>query len=58
MSVIIHKLACENCKQEFNGYWSFGHPEKEFDWNWECGECKHINIYHVLPYFEWLATNF
>jgi hypothetical protein len=56
MSVIIYKLTCENCKKEYDGYWSFGHPTHEYDWQWECEECKFINTYHVLPFFQWLQT--
>lgn len=24
-------------------YVSFGHPEKDLVWKWECDSCKHVN---------------
>ena len=47
MSVIITEWKCEKCSKEFYKYISFGHPDKDFDFEWKCGECGHINIRHI-----------
>lgn len=47
MSRIITKWKCEECGQEFDYYVSFGYPNEDFDFEWECSECGHINILHI-----------
>ena len=53
MSRIITYLKCEKCGKEYdNIYYSFGHPEEDFTWNWKC-ECNHINkeLIKALPMY-------
>ena len=62
MSRIITEWKCEGCGTEFNKYVSFGHPNEDFYFKWECGECGYENILHVkaLPMGEhmgWLFDN-
>lgn len=54
MSLIITKQACKHCNYEFEQYVSFGHPEEDFDFKWECPKCKKENIerLHSLYSFE------
>ena len=53
MSVIITEWKCENCKKELHKYITFGHPDKEFDFEWECGECGHMNIRNIPAMPRW-----
>lgn len=44
MSRIIYKEKCDKCNKEYNDlYMSFGHPEEDFTWKWECTSCGGIN---------------
>lgn len=54
MSRIITSLTCEKCGKQYDRYISFGHPDKDFDWQWKC-QCEHINTLHIkaLPMRGW-----
>lgn len=44
MSRIITYEKCDKCGKEYPDiYISFGHPDKDFVWKWQCDECEHIN---------------
>jgi formate dehydrogenase maturation protein FdhE len=44
VSQIITYLKCDHCGKEYKDiYVSFGHPEKDLVWKWECDSCKHVN---------------
>lgn len=43
MSRIFTKWKCENCKEQFDRYVSFGHPDKDFVYEWQCGKCGYVN---------------
>jgi hypothetical protein len=48
MSRIFRELVCEHCKQEYKDLWiSFGHPEKDFQYEWQCEKCAKQNILEV-----------
>lgn len=53
MSRICTQWKCEKCGKEFHTYVSFGHPEKDFVYKWQCGECNHVNEFLVkaMPRF-------
>lgn len=53
MSRIIQELHCIHCGEHIkNIYISFGHPEKGFDWHWECPACGKANTKHIYGEFE------
>jgi hypothetical protein len=52
MSYIINHLQCEHCKNKFNTYISFGHPEKCFVWTWICEKCGQENTEEIHSYFD------
>lgn len=43
MSRIYTKWKCKKCKHKFSKYVSFGHPDKDFVFEWGCGHCGYIN---------------
>ena len=51
MSRIITKLTCKKCKVQLEGYITFGHPEEDFEWTWECLKCNAVNeeIIKAMP---------
>lgn len=54
ISKIITHEKCDKCKKEYKDiYVSFGHPDEDFIWEWECGECGHINerLIKAFPMF-------
>lgn len=55
MSRIFTEWKCENCKDEFHQYVSFGHPDYSFVYKWKCKKCGHVNKLKVkaMPRFEW-----
>ena len=56
MSRIVTFLKCDHCEKEYDTYISFGHPNEDFVWSWQCKECSGVNDYLVkaLPRWWWL----
>lgn len=55
MSRIITYRKCEKCGKEYNNYISFGHPDEDFIWKWECVECNHVNEILIEKLPEWFG---
>lgn len=53
MSRIITELKCDACSHKWEGYKSFGHPEKTFNYVWKCAKCGSQNSYTVE---EWIKS--
>ena len=55
MSRIYTKWKCKKCKHKFSKYVSFGHPDKDFVFEWVCGHCGYINKLKVkaMPHHWW-----
>ena len=54
MSKIITYEKCDKCNKEYKDiYISFGHPNEDFIWKWECSECGNVNerLIEALPWF-------
>ena len=47
MSQIVTKWICDNCKDEYNKYVSFGYPDRDFDYQWKCKNCGYVNTLRV-----------
>lgn len=43
MSRIVTHRKCDNCGCEYDGYWSYGHPDHDIHYEWKCKECGYIN---------------
>lgn len=54
MSRIFTEWKCDNCESEFHQYISFGHPDEDFDFEWQCDECGYVNVLHVKALPRWI----
>lgn len=53
MSRIVTELICKSCGHKWQGYKSFGHPEKTFNHLWKCEKCGAENSHTVE---EWINS--
>lgn len=54
MSRIVTSMICDHCGHEWQGYTSFGHPEKTIKHKWSCEKCGAENVYIVE---EWIKSS-